>query len=321
MKRNIFIMVLLSAMLLLSYGCGSHEIESENSSPVADTSNTGTDLNTETSDIRTSSVKITSASETTQTVTTPVKPAVNSDTSAVVTTIISSDVSSAVVTTTTFKSPSGETNFKPITNQHAQYEPRVPSVLKPHEPVIYTTAPASEISSETDTTVITDITDFISSDTDTDEPSEETTTEPSTEITAPDPVTPDELYFYGMTPGDDIIDLIGSFGDYESMTYTAGEYRDDGIQAENRHYYFTDMELITFWYEDEEILGEIIIKDSTFTTSRGISIGMTPDDIISAYGICDSDGTIYMYQTDTGYIYFHTDEEEFIDYIGMHGIY
>lgn len=321
MKRNIFIMVLLSAMLLLSYGCGSHEIESENSSPVADTSDTGTDLNTETSDIRTSSVKITSAPETTQTVTTSVKPAVSSDTSAVVTTITSSDVSSVVVTSTTFKSPSGETNFKTITNQHAQYEPRVPSVLKPHEPVIYTTAPASEISSETDTTVITDIMDFISSDIDTDEPSEETTTEPSTEITTPDPVTPDELYFYGMTPGDDIIDLIGSFGDYESMTYTAGEYRDDGIQAENRHYYFTDMELITFWYEDEEILGEIIIKDSTFTTSRGISIGMTPDDIISAYGICDSDGTIYMYQTDTGYIYFHTDEEEFIDYIGMHGIY
>ena len=318
MKRNIFIMVLLSAMLLLSYGCGSHEIESENSSPVADNSDTGTDLNTETSDIRTSSVKITSAPETTQTVTTSVKPAVSSDTSAVVTTITSHEVSSAVVTSTTFKSPSGETNFKTITNQHAQYEPRVPSVLKPHEPVIYTTAPASEISSETDTTVITD---FISSDIDTDEPSEETTTEPSTAITTPDPVTPDELYFYGMTPGDDIIDLIGSFGDYESMTYTAGEYRDDGIQAENRHYYFTDMELITFWYEDEEILGEIIIKDSTFTTSRGISIGMTPDDIISAYGICDSDGTIYMYQTDTGYIYFHTDEEEFIDYIGMHGIY
>ena len=44
------------------------------------------------------------------------------------------------------------------------------------------------------------------------------------------------------------------------------------------------MELITFVYDDMEILGEVIIKDDTFLTSRNISIGMTADDVVSAYG-------------------------------------
>jgi len=320
MKKNIFMLVLLSAMLLFAYGCGSHKIESESSSPIVE-SVTNTALHTHIPDVQTSTVKTESAAQTTkQIVTASVKPAISTNKSETTVTTIT-DASKAVITTTTFKSPSGETDFKPITNQHAQYPPRVPTVVRPHEPVIYTTAPPTETSSETVTTVISDITDIVTSDIDITEPSEENTTEPSTEAVIPDPVTPDELYFYGMTPGDDIIDLIGSFGEYNSMTYTPGEYRDDGVQAENRHYYFTDMELITFWYGDEEILGEIIVTDSTFKTSREITIGMTADDIINAYGNCDTDGTIYKYQAETGYIYFHIDENNLIDYIGFHGIY
>ncbi len=321
MKKNIFMLVLLSAMLLFAYGCGSHEVESENSSPVVE-SITDTALHTRIPAAQTSAVKTESATAITkQTVTTSVKPAISTNISKTeVTTIISTDVSTSVIITTAFKSPSGETDFKPITNQHAQYPPRVPTVVRPHEPVIYTTAPPTEATFETTTTAIADITDIVSSDVDVTEPSEEITTEPSTESVIPEPVTPDELYFYGMTPGDDIIDLIGSFGEYDSMTYTPGEYRDDGVQAENRHYYFTDMELITSWYGDEEILQEIIVTDSTFKTTREITIGMTADDIINAYGNCDTDGIIYKYQAETGYIYFHIDENNLIDYIGFHGI-
>lgn len=307
MKKNIFLLIILSAVCLLTYGCGSHEIESENSPPVIGTVT------------ETSPVTVIHTSQTSVTVSTAVVSSTAKSTSvssakasatSVQTTATSTEISDSA-TTTAFKSPSGETNFKPITNQHAQYEPRVPTVLKPHEPVIYTTAPpTTETSSETlTTTVISESQETL--------PPEETS--PS-ENNYPEPVTPDELYFYGMTPSDDIIDLIGSFGEYESMTSTAGEYNADGVQAENRHYYFADMELITFAYEDMEILGEIIIKDDTFSTSRGISIGMTSDDVISAYGEGESDGIIYKYQTDTGFLYFHT-EENIIDYIGMHGIY
>ena len=70
-----------------------------------------------------------------------------------------------------------------------------------------------------------------------------------------------------------------------------------------------------------EILGEVIIKDDTFLTSRNISIGMTADDVVSAYGNGEFYDNIYRYQTDTGYIYFHVDENNIVDYIGMHGIY
>lgn len=306
MKKNIFLFIILSAVCLFAYGCGSHEIESENSPPVVETV-------TETSPVTGIHTSRTSITAITTTVSATVKntavSSANVSGTSVQTTATSSE-NSVSATATTFKSPSGETNFKPITNQHAQYEQRVPTVLKPHEPVIYTTAPpTTEISSETTTDLISESQETL--------PPEETS--PS-ENTAPAPVTPDELYFYGMTPSDDIKDLIGSFGEYESMTSTPGEYNDDGIQAENRHYYFADMELITFAYEDSEILGEIIIKDDTFSTSRGISIGMTSDDIISAYGEGEYDGIIYKYQTDTGFLYFHT-EENVIDYIGIHGIY
>ncbi len=300
MNRKFFMLAVISLLCLFTYGCGSHEIESENSSPIIETV-TETSVATET---QTSCTLITAK---TDIVSTAVTSATVSETSQQVT--VTSVQNTAVVTSTTFKSPSGETNFKTITNQHAQYEPRVPSVLKPHEPVIYTTAPPdSENPSEAITTLVSDIIET--------EPPEE-----SSENNSPEPVTPDELYFYGMTPSDDIKDLIGSFGEYESMTSTAGEYSPDEVQAENRHYYFSNMELITFVYDDMEILGEVIIKDDTFLTSRNISIGMTADDVVSAYGNGEFYDNIYRYQTDTGYIYFHVDENNIVDYIGMHGIY
>ncbi|HAP78859.1 MAG TPA: hypothetical protein DCQ78_01475 [Ruminococcus sp.] len=301
MNRKFFMLAVISLLCLFTYGCGSHEIESENSSPIIETV-TETSVATET---QTSCTLITAK---TDIVSTAVTSATVSETSQQVT-VASSVQNTAVATSTTFKSPSGETNFKTITNQHAQYEPRVPSVLKPHEPVIYTTAPPdSENPSEAITTLVSDIIET--------EPPEE-----SSENNSPEPVTPDELYFYGMTPSDDIKDLIGSFGEYESMTSTAGEYSPDEVQAENRHYYFSNMELITFVYDDMEILGEVIIKDDTFLTSRNISIGMTADDVVSAYGNGEFYDNIYRYQTDTGYIYFHVDENNIVDYIGMHGIY
>ena len=301
MNRKFFMLAVISLLCLFTYGCGSHEIESENSSPIIETV-TETSVATET---QTSCTLITAK---TDIVSTAVTSATVSETSQQVT-VASSVQNTAVATSTTFKSPSGETTLKTITNQHAQYKPRFPSVLKPQEPVIYTTAPPdSENPSEAITTLVSDIIET--------EPPEE-----SSENNSPEPVTPDELYFYGMTPSDDIKDLIGSFGEYESMTSTAGEYSPDEVQAENRHYYFSNMELITFVYDDMEILGEVIIKDDTFLTSRNISIGMTADDVVSAYGNGEFYDNIYRYQTDTGYIYFHVDENNIVDYIGMHGIY
>ena len=301
MNRKFFMLAVIPLLCLFTYGCGSHEIESENSSPIIETV-------TETSVVTETQTSCTLITAQTDIVLTAVTSETVSETSQQVT-VASSVQNTAVATSTTFKSPSGETNFKTITNQHAQYEPRVPAVLKPHEPVIYTTAPPdSENPSEATTTLVSDIIET--------EPPEE-----SSENNSPEPVTPDELYFYGMTPSDDIKDLIGSFGEYESMTSTAGEYTPDEVQAENRHYYFSNMELITFVYDDMEILGEVIIKDDTFLTSRNISIGMTADDVVSAYGKGEFYDNIYRYQTDTGYIYFHVDENNIVDYIGMHGIY
>jgi len=319
MKKNTFLFIILSALCLLVCGCGNHEVESESSSPVTETSInmiSGTQPHNASSETQITSATSTQTSAVTSTTKTVSVTTVSTGVSASTGTAVLSSVS------VTFKSPSGETEFKQITNKHAQYPERVPTVLKPHEPVIYTTAPASTaVPDETETTVISSDDTYTEENTQT--TAEENTTETTTETTAttPEPVTPDELYFYGMTPGDDIIDLIGSFGDYDSMTYVAGEYRDDGVQAENRHYYFTDMELITFWYGDEEILGEMIVRDSTFTTARGISIGSTAEDVVSAYGEGEYDGITYKYQADTGYMYFHIDENGTVDYMGFHGVY
>lgn len=328
MKKNIFLFLIFSALCLFSYGCGNHEIEPENSSAIAaDTtaaSISSTDLNNmQKPQTTTSTIVTTSVNTSTQIISQTSVTAASTSNSNQITNIITT----VVTTSTTFKSPSGETNFKIITNKHAQYEHRVPSVLKPHEPVIYTTAATtSSIETNTETTELS--TDISDEENPTD--SQETTTETTTEPVIIEPVTPDELCFYGMTPGDNIIDLIASFGEYESMNSTPGEYDESGIlKYENRHYYFTDMELITFWNEDSEILAEIIVKDSEFKTKRGISTGMTADDVIAVYGESNSensensensDDKKYIYQCETGYIYFHTDENDIIDYIGFQKI-
>lgn len=315
MKKNIFLIVILTALCLFTYGCGNHEIESESSAPIVE-STANTALHTELTSTSKNNLILKTETSVSQTSS---KSTVTTATTAAAAGTSRISESTTPVTSVTFKSPSGETEFKIITNQHAQYEARVPSVLKPHEPVIYTTAPVTTAAEETTTTVSSD-TEY-PTDTNPEENTETTTSEDNSGTTEPefppDPISDDEIYFLGMTIGDDILDIINSLGEYESLNSTPGEYDADGVQTENRRYFYSNMELVTCWTENYEILKEIIVKDSSYSTSRGISIGMTCDDIISLYGEGDSDGNTYRYYADNGCLYFHTDENGTVDYIGF----
>ncbi|MDE5947020.1 MAG: hypothetical protein K2G63_06945 [Oscillospiraceae bacterium] len=322
MRKKLFLIAMLSALCMLAYGCGSHEFESESSSvsiienPVSTTS-----VNTEISQTEILSIhteQITKAPVTSSVI-------VSSDVAEQTSVTTVNVVTNANIQTTfnlnvettklvTFKSPSGETEFHQITNKHAQYEERVPTVLKPHEPVIYTTAPPVSSETETETTV---------SAINPTDPSEEFTETTTESVIPPEPVTTNEMYYNGMTPGDDIFNLISSFGEYESLNSSPSYYyNDEGIQGEDRHYYFPDFEIYTCWFEDCEILKEIVIKDYSYETSRGILLGMNAEDITSLYGFGAYDDLGYIYypypDDDSLYICFHTDEYDEIDYIVYH---
>lgn len=319
MRKKIFLIAMLSALCLFAYGCGNHEVESESSVSRIENPVSTSSVNTEISETEIFSLHTKANTEVKVTSGIPSSSDIPKQTS--VTTV--DIVTTANIQTTadlnteikvTFKSPSGETEFHQITNKRAQYEERVPTVLKPHEPVIYTTAPPVSSDIETETTV---------AEINPDDPYGESTETTTEAVIPPEPVTTDEMCYNGMTPGDDIFNLISSFGEYESLNSSPSYYyNDDGIQGEDRHYYFPDFEIYTCWFEEYEILKEIVIKDYSYETSRGLSLGMNSEDISSLYGFGEYGDEGYIYYPDPDnnelYICFHTNEYDEIDYIVYH---
>jgi len=124
----------------------------------------------------------------------------------------------------------------------------------------------------------------------------------------------------------DVAGLIQLFGEYDEIACPSCAF-----VGEDKTLLFADAEVYTYPIEDVDMINEIFILGGEYTTSRGIGIGSTMDEVKAAYGENGFDqGMSYVYvvsgaidDTMSQRLYFDFDENGMVksfSYFGANGV-
>lgn len=124
----------------------------------------------------------------------------------------------------------------------------------------------------------------------------------------------------------DVTPLIQLFGDYDEIACPSCAF-----EGEDKTLIFKDAEVYTYPIEGIDMINEIYILGGDYTTSRGIGIGSTMDEVKSAYGdVGFEQGMSYVYivsgsieDTMSQRLYFDFDENGLVksfSYYGANGV-
>lgn len=164
-----------------------------------------------------------------------------------------------------------------------------------------------------------------------DAPTEETTAEPIEAFIAPtgDFNEADMVFVHNNVTypiSTDVTPLIQLFGDYDEIVCPSCAF-----EGEDKTFIFKDAEVYTYPIEGIDMINEIYILGGDYTTSRGIGIGSTMDEVKSAYGeVGFEQGMSYVYvvsgsieDTMSQRLYFDFDENGLVksfSYYGANGV-
>lgn len=164
-----------------------------------------------------------------------------------------------------------------------------------------------------------------------DTPAVEVTEEPIVEFVVPtgDFNEADMVFVYNNVTypiSTDVTPLIPLFGDYDEMICPSCAF-----VGEDKTLIFTDAEVYTYPMEGVDMINEIYIFGGDYTTSRGIGIGSTMDEVKAAYGEVGFEQSMSYVYVVTGSIedtmsprlYFDFDENGLVksfSYYGANGV-
>lgn len=137
------------------------------------------------------------------------------------------------------------------------------------------------------------------------------TPEPQTEPPTDPPTDPpagsfsnDDMYFNGSTVLTDASNLISLLGSPTS-TETAPSCLSNG--ADMKIYHYADLDVSVYISGESEVLYDITITGSMYSTSKGITVGSSYSDVVAAYGEGqDVGGGIYCYGSGATGLYIYT---------------
>lgn len=105
--------------------------------------------------------------------------------------------------------------------------------------------------------------------------------------------------------GGDVEDLIAALGKPESSEISKGYFGDRDAKIYN----YADITLYTYMDNDDEKICDIEIRDSKFSTAKGLSVGMSVQDAEKIYGKGKRTGDIiFYYGSESEYMYLFISE-------------
>ena len=108
---------------------------------------------------------------------------------------------------------------------------------------------------------------------------------------------------------EDIESVVNKLGEPIAY-YEAASCAFDGM---DKFYTYSSFQLDTYPKDGKDMLASIYFKDDLVKTTEGISLYMTKDDMIQAYGEATTvNGNEYIYEKGNGRLYFIIEDEEII---------